>query len=108
MKIYIDESGSFKPDESKNNSVSCVTALIIPDVLETDLLKSFEQWKLQPSLKDKKDKHGEVKGAQLDEQEISSFLILLAKFDVIAETVCIDLGGVSDAVVGLGNGIERW
>ncbi|MBY0544096.1 MAG: DUF3800 domain-containing protein [Gammaproteobacteria bacterium] len=99
MKIYIDESGVFKPEESKNNSISCITALIIPDAIETDLLKNFEQWKLQPSLKDKKDKNGEVKGSKLDEQEISSFLLLLARFDVIAEAVCIDLGGVSECQV---------
>lgn len=95
MKIFIDESGSFSPDIEKEHSISCVTALIIPEILEEALFQKFNMWKSDiPS--DKKNKNGEIKGASLSENEISSFFFMLSGFDIISESICVDMGGVSN------------
>ena len=92
MRIYIDESGVFKLEPYKHSSVSCITALIVPNALEKELVCAFNQWKLLPSLQNKKNKLDEIKGSTLDEKEISSLLLLLSKFDLTTEVVCIDTG----------------
>ncbi|MGD9107594.1 MAG: DUF3800 domain-containing protein [Gammaproteobacteria bacterium] len=91
MRIYIDESGIFKPEE-KTSSISCVAALMIPDNLEPALFREFEKWKMLPSLQKKKNASGEIKGSKLDEKDVSSLLLLLSKFDVIVEVSCLELG----------------
>lgn len=98
MKIYIDESGIFKA-EMKSHSISCVTALIIPDNQETALIQAFHQWKQLTSLQYKTDKYGEIKGSKLDEKEMASLLLILSRFDVLVETVCIDAGMTTDSDV---------
>src|SRR3990167_3752113 len=100
MNIYIDESGSFTSDMKKEHSISCVAALMIPDILEDSLFKQFEQWKLtMPDEKKDKNKNDEIKGSKLNEDEMGSFLAVLTRFDVIVEIVCIDMGGVSNTDV---------
>lgn len=69
-----------------------MTALVVPNSVEAMLFQDFQQWKLQPALQSKVDQNGEIKGAKLNEQETASFLSLLAKYDIIIETVCIDTG----------------
>lgn len=96
MRIYIDEYGSFTPT-SKPQSYSCVTALIIPDVIEAEFLQAFNQWKLSSFLQGKIDKNGEIKGKVLNEQEFSSLIWLLAKYDVLIECVCVDMGTISQS-----------
>lgn len=98
MLIYIDESGVFKAEE-KEESISCVTALIVPNTLESALFHEFDEWKSLPSLQKKMNGNGEIKGSRLDEEEISSLLFLLSKFDVIVETMCVDMGLTTDADV---------
>jgi hypothetical protein len=98
MRIYIDESNIFKA-EHKAHSISCVAALIIPDSIESALFDAFNQWKLLPSLQLKKDTVGEIKGSKLDENDISSLLLLLSKFDILIEAVCIDMGVTTDIEV---------
>ncbi len=98
MHIYIDESNVFKA-EDKPHSISCVAALIIPDTLKTALFDKFNQWKLLPSLQNKVNEHGEIKGSKLDEEEVSSLLKLLSQFDIIVEVVCVDLGTTENCYV---------
>ncbi|MDO8954589.1 MAG: DUF3800 domain-containing protein [Gammaproteobacteria bacterium] len=95
MNIYIDESGVFKP-EVKAQSISCVAALIVPSVIEPELFAAFELWKKSPSLQNKREKNGEIKGKSLNEREVSSLLHLLSHFDVLVEVVCMDMGMTSD------------
>src|SRR3990167_2906820 len=95
MKIFIDESGSFSPDIKKEHSISCLTALIIPEILEEQIFQKFNLWKSHIS-SDKKNKNGEIKGSSLSENEISSFFFMLSGFDIISESICVDMGGVSD------------
>lgn len=95
MKIYIDESGQCIPNETKDNAIFCVAALVIPDEFEQKLFEEFTQWKLSSILQEKKAKHGEIKGSALDEEEIFSLLRLLLKYDVIVETVCMELGSTN-------------
>ncbi len=46
MKIYIDESGSFSIDKkNQKHSISCVVALVIPEILKEKLFAEFEKWK---------------------------------------------------------------
>lgn len=99
MRIYIDESGIFKPEPNKPSSVSCITALIVPNVLEKNLFNAFNQWKQLPSLQNKENNSNEIKGSKLDEKEISSLLLLLSRFDVIIEVVCVDTGKTTDSEV---------
>ncbi len=100
MKIYIDESGAYSIDKKQQaHSVSCVAALVIPFTKENDVFRFFEQWKTHPSLKNKLDKNGEVKGSKLNEADFKSFLLGLANFDLMLEVDIIDLGLTSDIEV---------
>lgn len=100
MKIYIDESGTFSVDKKQQaHSVSCVVALVVPSTKENDVFRFFEQWKALPSLKDKLDKNGEIKGSQLNEADFESFLLGLANFDLMLVVDIIDLGLTSNIEV---------
>ncbi|EDR36340.1 hypothetical protein COXBURSA334_0966 [Coxiella burnetii Q321] len=44
--------------------------------------------------KSKINKNGEAKSSSLNEDEVSSFLIWISRFDVIVEVICTDLGGI--------------
>lgn len=99
MHIYIDESGIFTANKDKPHAISCIAALIVPEILESIVFEAFNQWKLLPALQKYKDGSGEIKGSKLNESEIASLLLLLKKFDVVVEVICIDLGNTTDAEI---------
>lgn len=94
MHIYIDESGVFIPAE-KDSSISCVAALVVPEEIKEHLFKAFKEWKVRID-SSKKNQHGEIKGSKLDERDFSSFFEVLNNFDLIVETVCIELGATTE------------
>lgn len=96
MKIYIDESGSFSIDKrNKQYSISCVVALVIPEIIENKLFSEFKVWKDKILLKYKISKN-EIKGSKLDESDFRSLLSILAQFDILLEVDAIDLGLTAD------------
>ena len=74
MNIFIDESGNFLiPSEGKKN-LSCAGALVVPELKQRALLKGYNQLKKKwPYGK------GEIKGSQLNEEEVAAVIDLLIK-----------------------------
>ena len=87
MKIYIDESGTFKKANDKGYSISCVGTLVIPDWSSKRLFKKYEA--LRRSLP--KIKTGEVKGRLLNEQHVATVIDLLRRNNVLFEAILIDM-----------------
>jgi hypothetical protein len=87
MHIYIDESGIFRNPANKTNIASCVAALAVPTTKKKELFKKFKDLTVRW-----RDSNGEVKGKNLDEDQIAMVIALLKKFDVILELIIIDLG----------------
>ena len=87
MKIFVDESGSFVIPQDRRCSVSCVSALLIPDNLCSKIYSGFEDLKGQWGAEGR-----EVKGRELEEIQISTVIKFLNDFDVIFETFAIDMG----------------
>jgi hypothetical protein len=69
MYIYIDESGPFVTFPEARNSVSCVTALVIPESVHDQLLHQFAQLKRQWGFAD-----DEVKGSLLTEPQFDAVI----------------------------------
>ncbi len=67
MHIYIDESGPFVTFPEARNSVSCVTALVVPESVHDQLLQQFAQLRRQWGFSD-----GEVKGSLLTEPQFEA------------------------------------
>ncbi len=67
MHIYIDESGPFVTFPEARNSVSCVTALVVPESVHDQLLQQFAQLRRQWGFT-----NGEVKGSRLTEPQFDS------------------------------------
>jgi len=67
MHIYIDESGPFVTFPEARNSVSCVTALVVPESVHDQLLQQFAQLRRQWGFTD-----GEVKGSLLKETQFDA------------------------------------
>jgi len=67
MYIYIDESGPFVTFPEARNSVSCVTALVVPESVHGQLLQQFDQLRRQWGFID-----GEVKGSSLKEPQFDA------------------------------------
>jgi hypothetical protein len=95
MRIYIDEAGNFVnlPKPSKS-SFSLVLALIIPSTSEEELF--FEFLRLRDSWPEQKI---EIKGSTLEETQAAQLINLLARFDVVAEFVTVDMGAQTVAVI---------
>ncbi|MBZ4336664.1 DUF3800 domain-containing protein [Corallococcus sp. AS-1-12] len=93
MLIFIDESGTFKAP-AKPNSVSCVTALIVPESFARTLFRKFRKaiapWRTNSR---------EIKGSKLDEEKISNILKILRRFDVLVVSVCMDMGLHSEEMI---------
>jgi len=87
MLIFIDESGSFVPTRNLQSSISCVSALAIPESQYERLVGKFElllqKWGMTSE---------EPKGRILSESEISQTVTLLERFDVILKIATIDIG----------------
>lgn len=91
MYIFIDEAGGFIVPDSKDNLVSCVGALIIPESLIENVFKSFQDKKIEMGFG-----NDEVKGSRLNESQIASIIDLLSNYDLIFEVTAIDLALHSD------------
>ncbi|MCM0604704.1 MAG: DUF3800 domain-containing protein [Xanthomonadaceae bacterium] len=85
MYIFIDESGTFIPEISKN-SVSCVAALVIPETFIFRLFRKFRKL-TNPWKNDSK----EIKGKNLNEEQIDAVVNLEKKFDSLLICSCVDL-----------------
>lgn len=87
MHIYIDESGIFNNPANKDNTASCVVALVIPSTRKVRLFREFKaltsNWVSSGE---------EVKGRKLDEDQIAQVVALLQRYDVVLEITAIDLG----------------
>lgn len=86
MYIFIDESRNFQVAPENSRAVSCASCLIIPEESYKDVERDFaalkDLWGLSAT---------EVKGRGLDEKQIASVIRLLNAYDVIFETVAIDM-----------------
>jgi hypothetical protein len=86
MHVYIDESGTFTIPTFKKSSVSCVSALVIPDATHEEAIAGFDaltqSWGLQAA---------SVKGRVLNEAQIRSLALFLERFDVILEVIAIEM-----------------
>jgi hypothetical protein len=87
MHTYIDESGIFSNPANRTNIASVVAALAVPTEKKKDLFKKFKELTFRW-----KDDNGEIKGKNLDEEQIAAIVSLLQHFDVILEMDVIDLG----------------
>lgn len=87
MHIYVDESGIFSNPASKANIASVVAALSVPTSRKKEVFKRFKELSVKW-----RDDSGEVKGKNLDEEQIAKVVSLLQKFEVILEMDVIDLG----------------
>lgn len=96
MHIFIDESGSFVVPTTSGWSVCCISALTIPDAYYPDeITKQFEALKSAWGIKSK-----EIKGRELNEHQVSAVVQLLGRYEVIFETVAIDMGLQTLAGIG--------
>lgn len=89
MYIYIDESGIFRNQASRDNIMSCVSALVIPASQREDLFEQFRSL-LSSFLPPANGK--QIKGSELDEAQIAQVVALLRGYEVVLDTISIDLG----------------
>jgi hypothetical protein len=94
MKVFIDESGQFLESPTRNSSVSCAGALIIPDNIYPELIWDFKGLKAKWGMY-----HQEVKGSTLNEGEINDLLRVLMKYDLMLEIVAIDMNTQDDNLI---------
>ena len=87
MHIFIDESKNFVIPSKVKCAVSCVSALVIADEDYPTVASAFDALKNDWGVS-----HNEVKGRDLDEVMIASVVRMLNKYDVIFETIAIDMG----------------
>jgi len=86
MHIFIDESGNFVLPEVVKSKISSVTSLTIPDEYLEEVNNKFLSLRRYWGCND------EVKGSQLSEKQISDVILLLRKYDVLVEIICLDVG----------------
>jgi hypothetical protein len=86
MYLFIDESRNFQVAPENTRAVSCVSCLVVPEENYEAVLRDFvalkDVWGLSAT---------EVKGRGLDENQIASVIRLLNTYDVMFETVAIDM-----------------
>ena len=91
MYIFIDESGLFANPDNKDNYVSCITALVFPEVKKDKIYRDFfsitSEWGLE---------HEEIKGSKLNENEIADIISMLSKHKVLVCVTAIDIGLQTD------------
>lgn len=86
MRIYIDESGGFIVPEPPSSRVSCIAALVIPEAEAPSVLDDFVA--LRSRFTDAK----EIKGSELNDEQLEAVFSTLAHHDVVAEVAIIDAG----------------
>lgn len=87
MQIFVDESGIFTVPPQKRSSISCVSALIIPDESYSKVCDDFKALKTKWGFSLTK-----VKGRALDEPQIFEVISMLCNYDLLFETTAIDMG----------------
>jgi hypothetical protein len=87
MQIFIDESKNFLIPSEVQCAVSCVSCLVIPDEDYQAVSSAFDALKADWGVS-----HTEVTGRDLDEGRIASVVRMLNGYDVIFETIAIDMG----------------
>ena len=88
MYIYIDESGIFRNPMERDNLVSSVAALAIPESVHDEIIEKFVELTSRWDTGSTK----ELKGSSLDEDQVSQIVTLLDRFDVILVPCLVDLG----------------
>lgn len=86
MNIFIDEAGIFTIPSTKEWSISCVCALVVPEQETEEVFFGFKKLKEKWGIK-----YDEIKGSKLNELEVASLISLLSQFDVIFEVTAIDM-----------------
>ena len=86
MHIYIDESGIFNNPASKPSAVSVIAGLTLPSSQRAEIFKKFKRL-----TRNFPQSTGEVKGKELDEDQIRAVVTMLRRFDVGLELKVIDL-----------------
>jgi hypothetical protein len=89
VHIYIDESGIFRNPANRDNIMSCVSALVIPGSQREAI---FEQFRDLLSTFPPPSNSREIKGSELNEAQIAQVVELLLEYEVVLDTICIDLG----------------
>ena len=83
MRIYIDESGNFRPGDTQSR-VCCECALVVPEPVADELAARFSSlrstWTAEP----------EIKGSSLTDEQHQQVLILVGQYDVLVEIVAMD------------------
>lgn len=92
MRIYIDESGSFANPMGKEQALSFVGALVVPDSAHDQIFEKFAR------LKEKWGGENEYKGSKLDERQINEVLSILIGKKVIHRVVAIDAARSEDEI----------
>ena len=87
MHIFIDETGIFANPSNKDEAISAVGALCVPNKQMDRLSERFEKLKDQWGLSGI-----EVKGSKLSEAQIAQSMALMQETGVRAKLVMIDLG----------------
>ena len=83
MRIYIDESGNFRPGDTQSR-VCCECALVVPEPVADELADRFcslrRTWTAEP----------EIKGSSLSDDQHKQVLTLVGEYDVMVEIVAMD------------------
>ena len=88
MHIFIDESGSFAIPTQPQAAVSCVAALVVPDLALDAVESQFRLWKRRYG----HHPDAEVKGSSLGEREVASLVDLLRQHHVVLKVCGVDMG----------------
>ncbi len=94
MNIYIDESGIFRNTTQQSNIASVVGALVLPTSRRADIVKDFRKLTNQWHHSD-----GEIKGKDLDEDQIAAVVALLKRYPVCLQAKVIDLALITEAEI---------
>lgn len=86
MRIFIDESGSFIPSTQQVPTVCCVSALVVPESLYSNVLtihnNCLAQW-APPS--------AELKGRELNERRFNRIFTALSNLDLVLVIFAVDM-----------------
>lgn len=95
MHIFIDESGIFKRDLSKPQSIACVGAAIVPGHALAGVERGYRRLAEGWPRSDK----GEVKGRLLGERHVADLCALLAPAGVLFAASVMDMNLIEDAAI---------
>jgi tetratricopeptide (TPR) repeat protein len=94
MNIYIDESGIFRNTTQQSNIASVVAALVLPTSQRAEIVKEFRTLTRHWPHSD-----GEIKGKDLDEDQVAAVVALLKRHPVCLEAKVIDVALTSEAEI---------